>query len=69
MFFYGSQQIKDFLNRFYIFPAVFVFWKVNILLFSSFLNMIITSLGPWVSDRLSVGRWSVDLIKPFREAR
>ena len=64
--------------RFYIFPAVFMFCKVNILLFSSLLNIIAPSggrcvVGRWVGGSVgewSVGRWlvdwwSVDLIKPF----
>ena len=43
---------------------------MNVLLFSSLLNMIIASVvqwvcGRWVSGRWSVGRWSVDLIKPI----
>ena len=54
-------QIID-RRTFYIFLAVLMFCKVNILLFSSILNMITASLGRWVC-----GRWSVDLIKlPFR---
>ena len=54
---------------------MFVFCKVNVLLFSSLLNMIIGSVvggsvvggsvGQWVSGQGSVGRWSVDLIKPI----
>ena len=42
---------------FYIFPAVFVFCKVNILLFSNLLNMIIRSVGRWVGG--TVSKWSV----------
>ena len=44
------------------FPAVFMFCKLNILLFSSLLNMITASVGRWVSSRWvggSVGKWSV----------
>ena len=72
-FFYGTQYIKGFRDdrpkMFYIFPAVFMFCKVNILLFSSLLNMITASVdrwivNRWVSGRWSVGRWSVDLRKP-----
>ena len=41
---------------------MFVFCKVNALLFSSLLNMIIGSVGRWVCGRWvggSVGKWSV----------
>ena len=41
---------------------MFVFCKVNVLLFSSLLNMIIASVGRWVCGRTisgSVGKWSV----------
>ena len=44
-----------------------MFCKVNILLFSSLLSMIIASVGRWVSGRWWVGRWSVDLIEPFEK--
>ena len=40
---YGSPQIKDFIDnrpKFYLFPAMFMFCKVNILLFSGLLYMI-----------------------------
>ena len=52
---------KDFLGnktevKFYIFQVVFVFSKVNILLFSSLVNIITTSVGWWVGGRLVVGR-------------
>ena len=44
MFFMEGNRSKIFyiidLRMFYIFPAVFVFCKMNILLFSSLLNMI-----------------------------
>ena len=42
---------------FYIFPAVFVFCKVYILLFSGLLNMIIASVVRWVGGL--IGKWSV----------
>ena len=42
-----------------------MFCKVNILLFSSLLNMITASVGRWVGGRWVSGRWSVDLIKPI----
>ena len=51
-------------RTFYIFPAVFMFCKVNILLFSSLLKMTTASVGRLVGGRWSVGGWSVDLIKP-----
>ena len=41
---------------------MFVFCKVNVLLFPSVLNMIIASVGPWVCGRWvrgSVGKWSM----------
>ena len=41
---------------------MFVFCKVNVLLFSSLLNMIIGSVGRWVCGRWvgeSAGKWSV----------
>ena len=41
---------------------MFVFCKVNVLLSSSLLNMIIGSVGRWVCGRWvggSVGKWSV----------
>ena len=69
MFFMEANRSKVFeiINRrtFYIFPAVFMFCKVKILLFSSLLNMWVG--GSVVDDRCageSVGKWSVDLIKP-----
>ena len=59
MFFMEANRSKVFeiIDRrtFYIFPAVFVFCKVNILLFSSLLNMITASVGPWVSGQLVGG--------------
>ena len=58
MFFMEANRSKFFAiidrRTFYIFPAVFMFCKVNILLFWSLLNMITASMGRWVS-----GRWSV----------
>ena len=42
---------------FNIFSAVFMFCKVNILFFSSRLNMVTASVGRWVGG--SVGKWSV----------
>ena len=41
---------------------MFVFCKVNVLLFSSLLNMIIASVGRWICDRCVGGlvdKWSV----------
>ena len=41
---------------------MFVFCKMNVLLFSSLLNMIIGSVGRWVYGRWvgeSAGKWSV----------
>ena len=67
----NRSKVFEIIDRrtFYIFPAVFMFCKVNILLFSSLLNMITASVGWWGSGRWSVGRWpvgrwSADLIKP-----
>ena len=61
MFFMEANRSKVFeiIDRrtFYIFPAVFMFCKVNILLFSSLLNMTTASVGRWVGG--SVGKWSV----------
>ena len=58
MFFMEANRSKVFeiIDRrtFYIFPAVFMFCKVKILLFSSLLNMITLSVGWWVG-----GGWSV----------
>ena len=48
---------------FYVFPAMFMFCKVNIFLFSTRLNMITASVGQWLVGRWLVGWWSVDLIK------
>ena len=71
MFFTEANRSKIFQitdrERFYISPAVFMFCKVNILLFSSLLSMIIASVGRWVSGRWWVGWWSVDLIEPFEK--
>ena len=78
MFFVEANRTKIIDRiRFYIFPAVAMSCKVNILLFSSLLNMITASHGRWVGDRwvcVSAGkwlvvswcvvRWSVGLIKP-----
>ena len=72
---YGSQEIKDFLDK--NFPAVFLFCKLNILLFASlfvhlYLDYCVSrsvsrpSVGRWVSGQWSVGRWSVDLIKALK---
>ena len=78
-----TQQIKDFLNNrpknVLCFPSCVQFCKVNIMLFSSLLDMITESLSRWVGGRWvggsvdkwsvvgwSVGRWSVDLIKPLK---
>ena len=64
----------------YIFPTVFIFCKVNIMLFSILLSITASlgrsvggSVGRWVSGRWSFGRWSVgqwslDLIKSNKEA-
>ena len=59
MFFMEANRSKVFeiIDRrtFYIFPAVFMFCKVNILLFSSKNDYCVSrSVGRWVS-----GRWSV----------
>ena len=55
-------MIKDFLDNksevnFYIFQAVFVFCKVNILLFSSLVNIITASVDRWVGGQVVGGRW------------
>ena len=55
-------MIKVFLDsktevKFYIFHAVFVFCKLNVLLFSSLVNIVITSVGRWVDGRLVFDRW------------
>ena len=55
-------MIKDFLDhqsevKFYIFQAVFVFCKVNILLFSSLVNIITASVDRWVGEQVVGGRW------------
>ena len=60
----NRSKVFEIIDRrtFYIFPAVFMFCKVNILLFSSLLNMITASVGWWGSDQWvggSVGKWSV----------
>ena len=61
MFFMEANRSKVFeiidWRTFYIFPAVFMFCKVKILLFSSLLNMITLSVGWWVGGRWSVCRW------------
>ena len=74
MFFMEANRSKVFeiIDRrtFYIFPAVFMFCKVNILLFSSLLNMITASVGWWGSGQWvggSVGKWSV--VGRFDKAR
>ena len=60
----SRSKVFEIIDRitFYIFPAVFMFCKVNILLFSSLLNIITPSggrcvVGRWVGG--SVGKWSV----------
>ena len=55
----SRSKVFEIIDRitFYIFPAVFMFCKVNILLFSSLLNIITPSGGRWVGG--SVGKWSV----------
>ena len=55
-------MIKDFLDnksevKLYIFQAVFVFCKVNILLFSSLVNIITASVDRWVGGQVGGGRW------------
>ena len=57
-------MIKDFLDnksevKLYIFQAVFVFCKVNILLFSSLVNIITASVDRWVGGQVVGGRWVV----------
>ena len=66
MFFMEANRSKVFeiIDRrtFYIFPAVFMFCKVNILLFLSLLKMITASVGRWIGVRWvggSMGKWSV----------
>ena len=61
----------------FIFPAAFLFCKMNISQSSSLLNMILLlgrwllgrwvggSVGRWSVGRWVSGRWSVDLIKPI----
>ena len=50
MFFIEAKRsnIQKAEITFFIFSAVFVFCKVNILLFLSLLNLIIASVGRWV---------------------
>ena len=52
MFFMETNRSKVFRiidrRKIYIFPAVLMFCKVNILLFSSLLKIIIASVGRWV---------------------
>ena len=52
MFFMETNRSKVFKiigqRKFYIFPAVLMFCKVNILLFSSLLKIITASVGRWV---------------------
>ena len=55
-------MIKVFLDsktevKFYIFQVVFVFCKLNVLLFSSLVNIVTTSVGQWVDGRLVFDRW------------
>ena len=55
-----KERVKDFLDK--NFPAVFMFYKLDILLFLSLLNMITASVGGLVGGRLiggSLGKWSV----------
>ena len=68
----NRSKVFEIIDRrtFYIFPAVFMFCKVNILLFSSLLNMITASVGWWGSGQWvggSVGKWSV--VGRFDKAR
>ena len=66
MFFIEANRSKIFQitdrATFYIFPAVLMFCKVNIMLFSSLLDMITASLCRWVGGMWvggSMGKWSV----------